>query len=287
MGNLNTCSIHRMIRATRVFAALICAGAFLAGCANSESGSRAAGSPPVPPAVPAPPAPAAPPAVAASAPAPDDFAPEPIKLPDGAAKPPAPFEGTGWEDLFDGETLDGWRETQFAGRGTVHVQSGLIILGMGDPFTGINYTNTFPTMNYEIALDAMRVSGSDFFCGLTIPVGDTHCSLITGGWGGSLFGISSLDGMDASENETTKFVTFEQGRWYRLRVRVTEKRIEAWVDEERLINLLTQDRRINVRPGDIELSKPLGIASWQTAAAVREIRYRKIDGPAGPAPKGF
>ena len=82
---------------------------------------------------------------------------------------------------------------------------------MGDPFTGINWTNDFPKMNYEVALDAMRVMGSDFFCGLTVPVGDTFCSLIVGGWGGSLVGISSLDGMDASENETTKFISFEIG----------------------------------------------------------------------------
>ena len=151
--------------------------------------------------------------------------------------------------MFDGQTLAGWRETAFAGHGEVHCQSGAIVLGMGSPFTGINWTNEFPKMNYEVALDAMRVMGSDFFCGLTVPVGTNFCSLIVGGWGGSLVGISSLDGMDASENETTKFKNFESGRWYRIRLRVTETKIQAWIDKEKLVDVETKDRRISVRPG--------------------------------------
>lgn len=188
--------------------------------------------------------------------------------------------------MFDGQTLTGWRETAFSGHGEVECRSGLIALNMGDPFTGINWTNDFPKMNYEIALDAMRVNGSDFFCGLTIPVGDSFCSLIVGGWGGSLVGISSLDGMDASENETTKFANFEKGHWYRIRLRVTQGRIEGWIGKEKLIDVKTTDRRISLRPGEIELSKPMGLACWQTAAALREVQWRPVTGPADP-PKKF
>ena len=204
-----------------------------------------------------------------------------VVLPPGASQPPAPFEGAGWQAMFDGQTLTGWRETPFAGHGEVRCQDGLIVLSMGDPFTGINWTNAFPQMNYEVALDAMRLMGSDFFCGLTVPVGTNCCSLIVGGWGGSLVGISSVDSMDASENETTKFIGFETGRWYRIRLRVTEKKIEGWIDGEKLVDLLTADRRISVRPGDIELSQPIGVAAWQTSAALREIKFRRVSGPAG------
>jgi hypothetical protein len=204
-----------------------------------------------------------------------------ITLPPSAAQPPAPFEGEGWQAMFDGQSLAGWRETPFAGHGEAHCQAGVMVLNMGDPFTGINWTNEFPKMNYEVALDAMRVMGSDFFCGLTVPVGDTFCSLIVGGWGGSLVGISSLDGTDASENETTKFSNFESGRWYRVRLRVTEKRIEGWIDKEKLVDVVTTGKRISVRPGDIELSEPFGLAAWQTAAALREIKFRRVTGAAG------
>src|SRR6266536_6593801 len=165
-------------------------------------------------------------ATPATRPTPEDV------LRQAAAKPSAPFEEDDWQPMFDGQTLKGWRETQFAGRGEVECRSGLLALNTGDPFTGVNLTNDFPKMNYEVALDALRLMGSDFFCGLTVPVGDTFCSLIVGGWGGSLVGISSLDGMDASENETTKFMNFESGRWYRLRLRVTEGKIQAWIDND-------------------------------------------------------
>jgi hypothetical protein len=98
-----------------------------------------------------------------------------------------------------------------------------------------------------------------------------------------LVGISSLDGFDASENETTKFMGFDKGRWYRLRLRVTEKRIEAWIGAEKIVNVETTDRKITMRPGDIELSAPLGLSAWQTGAAFREIKWRRVSAPEGPA----
>src|SRR5215467_4666071 len=180
-------------------------------------------------------------------------------LQQAAAKPTLPFEGEGWQLMFDGKTLGGWRETPFAGHGELQCGSGLIVLNTGDPFTGIQWTNETPRIDSEIALDAMRMSGPDFFCGLTVPVGTNFCSLIVGGWGGSLVGISSLDHMDASENETTHYKSFEQNRWYRIRLRITERRIEAWIDQEKVVNVDTTERRISLRPGDIELSKPFGI----------------------------
>jgi hypothetical protein len=193
-----------------------------------------------------------------------------------SAQPSAPFEGEGWQAMSDGKTLSGWHETAFDGHGEVQCQSGAIVLATGDPFTGINYTNKVPTMNYEVALDAMRVSGSDFFCGLTVPVNDSFCSFIVGGWGGSVVGISSLDGLDASENETSKVLDFQEGKWYRIRLRITDCRIEAWIDQEKVADAPTAGKRISLRRGDIELSKPFGIASWQTTAALREIKMRRL-----------
>jgi len=200
--------------------------------------------------------------------------------------PSAPFEGEDWQPLFDGKSLAGWLETDFGGHGEVECRSNLVVLHIGDPFTGISCTNPFPQMDYEIALDAMRVSGSDFFCGLTFPVTNAFCSLIVGGWGGSLLGLSSLDGMDASENETTKYLNFEQARWYRIRLRVTKNRIEAWLDKDKVVDVVTTDRRISLRAGEIEMSKPLGICSWQTTGALREMKMRRVSGAADPARRG-
>ena len=199
-----------------------------------------------------------------------------------AGQPPAAVAGEGWRSMFDGHSLAGWRPTAFGGPSRVAVEKGLILLRAGGPFTGINWTNEAAKVNYEISLEAMRVTGSDFFCGLTFPVRDSFCSLVVGGWGGTLVGLSNLDGADASENETTQYVSFETGRWYRIRLRVTENKIEAWIEQKKVVNLTTTGRKLSLRFGDIELSKPLGIASWDTGAALREIKIRTVNAPESP-----
>ena len=206
-----------------------------------------------------------------------------------AAEPrdPAPFEGDGWRSLLGDAATGAWREIPFGGHGELERDSGILLLNMGEPFTGVRYTNKFPTMNYEIALDAMRVMGSDFFCGLTVPVEDSHCTLVLGGWGGSLTGISSINSLDASENETTSFQDFKKLRWYRVRMRITRDRLEAWLDQDKIVDLDTSTRQLSTRAGEIELCKPLGIASWQTAGAFRHIRWRPVDTAQDPPPKRF
>jgi hypothetical protein len=72
-------------------------------------------------------------------------------------------------------------------------------------------------------------------------------------------------------------MTFETDRWYTVRVRVTDDRIRAWIDDESIVDLDTTGRQLDVRP-DIALARPLGIASWNTTAALRNIRFRRLDG---------
>ena len=139
----------------------------------------------------------------------------------------------------------------------------------------MTWTSDIPRMNYEVELEAMRVDGSDFFCGLTFPVGKDPCSLIVGGWGGSLVGLSSLDGEDASSNETTKFMNFENGRWYKIRLVVKPNNIQAWIDDEKLVDAVTTDRKISIR-FEVELSVPFGIATYSTTGALRNIRVREL-----------
>ena len=181
-----------------------------------------------------------------------------------------------WRPLFDGKTLANWQSTKFVGEGAVKVENGQIILEAGRSLTGITWAGAeLPTTNYEIALQAMRVEGSDFFAGVTFPVADSFCSLILGGWGGSVVGLSSINGMDASENETSQSVQFESGRWYDIRIRVTPATIEAWLDERQIINQSLKGNKISTRI-EVELSQPLGVASWRTKAALRDMRLRRV-----------
>jgi hypothetical protein len=233
---------------------VLLAAMFLEACANRPSppkSSQPQASAPLPPTAPA------------------VVVPSPV--------PPAPsaaVDTEGWTDLFDGRTLAGWRATDFSGKGTVKVEGGKIILGTGY-MTGVTRTNPVPKMSYEVSLEAMRVDGSDFFCGLTFPVGNDPCTLIVGGWGGGLVGLSSLDGNDAANNETTKFMSFENGRWYRIRLRVEPTSIQAWIDDDRVVKVDTTDRKTSIR-WEVEESKPFGIATYSTTAAIRNIRIREL-----------
>ncbi len=107
---------------------------------------------------------------------------------------------------------------------------------MGDGCTGVTWKKAFPRSDYEVSLDAKRIAGTDFFCGMTFPVGKNFCSLIIGGWGGGTVGLSSIDGKDASENETTSIRNFETNRWYHIRLVVTEEFIRAWVDSAKVVD---------------------------------------------------
>jgi hypothetical protein len=198
----------------------------------------------------------------------------PAPLPDGSPKPPAP--DLAWHALFDGKSLEGWKVTEFGGRGEVNVEEGAIVLGAGNDITGVTYPGELAKMNYEVELEAKRIAGGDFFCGLTFPVGEAHCTFVVGGWGGTLVGISSIDGQDASENSTSQFMKFDANRWYKIRVRVTQAKLEAWIDDTQTVDLELADRKISMRHGEIELSKPFGIASFRTSAALKGIRIRKL-----------
>lgn len=177
--------------------------------------------------------------------------------------------------LFDGKTLEGWEITNFGPQGPIYVSGDAIILAMGDGCTGITWKGEFPVMNYKVSLEAKRVAGNDFFCGMTFPVKDDPCTLIVGGWGGPVVGLSSIDRKDASENETTRLIKFETDRWYNICLVVKEDTIRAMIDNEIVIDLPTEGRMFSIRP-EVELSKPFGIASWRTTAALRNIRLERI-----------
>jgi hypothetical protein len=181
-----------------------------------------------------------------------------------------------WQPLFDGKTLGKWKPTDFAGRADVSIKDGEILLPQGGDMTGINLETAPAKMDYEIEFQAKRTEGDDFFGALTFPVGDKCVTFIAGGWGGSVVGISNVDGENASENETTTYRKFEKGQWYRIRVRVTKAKIEAWIDADQVVDLATEGKNLDMRIGEIESSKPLGIATWRTSGVLKDIRWRKL-----------
>ena len=250
--------------------------------------------------------------------------------------PPKPDDG--WLSLFNGKDLTGWEETDYAGRGNVKVQNGELHIENGLVITGVTFTNktVLPKTNYEIEYEAKKLNGTDFFGLLTFPVGDGHASLVTGGWGGAVTGISSINSMDASENNTTVYLKFNKDHWYKFRLSVTPDNLSVWMTpkehliplnatvasvvkayqedaakagqelsaeqaeaalrainpkldenipardtiyfpgESQIINENIKEKVVSMRVGEIELSAPLGFATFQTYGVLRNIRMRRI-----------
>jgi len=205
---------------------------------------------------------------------------------DATIQPAATPEPAPWTDLLPIDVEregppDGWVESDFGGGGEVRVAGGRLILDYGSPLTGITWTQPFPTRDYELLVRAARTSGTDFFCGLTFPVGASHATLILGGWGGALVGLSCIDGLDAADNETRQYRSFPAGVPVTLRVRVTADRLCAWLDEEEILDLELSGRSLSLRP-EVFASRPLGIAAFTTRAEIELVRYRLIAPPAVP-----
>ncbi|MBI96976.1 MAG: hypothetical protein CMO78_00250 [Verrucomicrobiales bacterium] len=248
------------------------------------------------------------------------------------------LNSTAGKNLFNGRDLTGWKETDYAGRGKVEVKGGELHIHNGLVITGVTLTNVtvMPKTNYELSYEAKKVNGSDFFALLTFPVGDSHASFVNGGWGGAVTGISSINSMDASENDTTVYLKYNPNQWYRYRLRVTPDNISVWMDpkehliplnatvasivkayqadanqtgrsltakqaeaelrkinpelnknipardtiyfpgEAQIIDENIKDKVISIRPGEIELSAPLGFATFQSYGVIRNVRLRKL-----------
>jgi len=179
------------------------------------------------------------------------------------------------DSLFDGKTLDGWKITEYGTEGPVLVSDGKIVLNYGDGCTGITWEKDFPKVNYEVTLEAQKTSGNDFFCGITFPVNDEFCSLIVGGWGGAVVGLSSIDSNDAEHNSTRILKKFDKNVWYKIKLQVNGEKIIAWIDNEKLVDFNYAGHRLSLR-AEVQLSKPFGLFTWETTGEIRNIRMKEL-----------
>lgn len=198
------------------------------------------------------------------------------------AQPPAAVtvddETQDWTSLLDARSLGTWQpidKADFLRAGDVSVAEKKLVLGLGKPATGVRWTGQFPEQDYELTLEARRTEGEDFFCGLTFPVGDSHVTLILGGWGGWVVGLSCVDDAYAIDNETCTSVPFEANQWYGVRLRVTDSQVQAWVDDQPKIDFDTEGHRL-APSSEMKPCQPLGIATWNTTGEIRNIRYRLL-----------
>ena len=183
--------------------------------------------------------------------------------------------------LFNGKDLSGWKLADIWGNGKVEALSnGVVSCGIGKPLTGIAYTNSFPTMSYEVKMEALRKEGGDFFVAMTLPIETNACTVVIGGWGGGLCGISSIDYMDAAENPYSSGVALTNNVWYTLRVRVTPGLLEVFLNDTLYTAKVTfeSSSTFSLRAGsDIDKTLPFGLATYATCGLWRNLTVTKLD----------
>lgn len=175
--------------------------------------------------------------------------------------------------------LRGWliaERYDFSDRGEVHCDGKVLSMGAGSPATGLSYQGPLPSDTYRLTWQARRTKGSDFFSGVTFPIRGSFATLIVGGWGGGVVGVSNIDNMSAVENESTQYLEFENDRWYRFELTVGKKTLAFKIDDEVYFDLKHDTHKYSVW-WEQEQMTPLGIANWHTASEIKELQITAID----------
>lgn len=188
---------------------------------------------------------------------------------------PGSVEVPAWQPLFGPEAQAGWIATDFGGQGEVRFAGDRVELDQGSPLTGITWQRPFPDRDYEIELLASRTLGNDFFLGLTFPVGSQHLTLVLGGWGGTVCGLSCLDGDDAARNATRTLRSFATGTVHRVHLTVQLQRLRVELDGAPFLDVDLRGHQLSLRP-EVRLCRPLGCASYATAATLQRMRWRPL-----------
>lgn len=209
---------------------------------------------------------------------------------DSTKNPSDKPEKTPWINL-----ADHWEECEFGGDGEITIKDGVIKLEFGQPLTGVRWNGPFegdqptdenkaqndgkseplPRDNYEIRWECRRDRGHDFPCAFTFPIADSYASLVMGGWGGGITGLSSIDGQDASDNNTTMFKHYDDGKWYSARVRVETEKITVWIDGVEMFDHERKNHQFGIR-FEMDPCTPMGIANFECDSQIRNIQLRRL-----------
>ncbi len=184
--------------------------------------------------------------------------------------------------LLQPPMLAHWHPTAMPDGGKTWIQANDLIVLPGKPMNGVRFDGwleeKLPLTDYAVSFEARRQEGQDFFAAMTFPVRSVEscATLVLGGWGGALVGISSIDDQDASENSTRSEQHFTNGQWYRVRLEVTNDELKGWIDDRLVVNTSIKGRKISLRPGDIEQCAPFGFATYATTGQVRGLVVRRL-----------
>ena len=201
-------------------------------------------------------------------------------------EPPQPPPADDWVSLFDGKALGAWQPVERF-ESTASVEDGKLVLAARPEWNAIHWRVDVPREDYELTYETMRVLGSRDFGTLAFAIGGaTHCMLHIGTGEGNLAGLSNVDNKDYRSNGTAVPFAFENGRWYAVTLRVTAEQVEAWVEGRKLVDIPRAGHTFAPASHRLRDIKAFGLCSYNTTAAVRNIRLRRL-GAEAAAPRFF
>ena len=193
-----------------------------------------------------------------------------------ADETPAESErGAAWRELYDGSDLSSWELGVYGESDEYEVLEDGVVIPQTAALAGMTFRGGLPTVPYRLSVEATRLYGADFFLGVTFPVADDHLTLVLGGWGGMVSGLSSLDGIDASRNATRTLRHFPNGRRHEIAIEVTESAVRVRVDGEAFLSTSLEGREVGLRV-DVEPSAPLGIATYATSTQLHRVQVLEL-----------
>ena len=205
--------------------------------------------------------------------APPEVAQNPVEVDEQGLATVADAE---WRVLFDGADLGEWRTGVYGDPPDYEVTDDGVVLPQTAWLSGMTYDGDVPRTPYRLEVEATRRYGSDFFLGVTFPVRDSHLTLVLGGWGGAVSGLSCIDGKDASDNDTRTSRYFPNGKRQTVVIDVADDRIVATVNGEGVVDrALAAAEELSLRTEVIE-SRPLGLAAFATSTTVHSVRVRPL-----------
>lgn len=196
--------------------------------------------------------------------------------PGDGTRPAEPTQVAPWEVLFDGRDLSAWKAGVFGEFPEFDLAEDGVVIPQGVPLAGLTYQGTPPTPPFEAVFDVTKEFGADFFFSVTFPVRGEHLTLVLGGWGGVVCGLSCLDGEDASGNDTRTLKNFPDGSRYRVTLAVTDERVRVGLDGEPLIDADLRGRELELRP-EVDPSVPFGVATFATQSILHGVSVRQLD----------
>jgi hypothetical protein len=192
----------------------------------------------------------------------------------------APAQTGKWVNLFDERYRSQWEIIDVAkGRGhggKSSVKDGRALLsGLKNRITG-RWVGKFPTMDYEVVFEVARTAGLRFPY-VVFAVGDSHGVWFMAGRDGTYAGLSTVDGKgyDQKGNPTYRRVRYAAKRWYKARLRVAGGKVEAWVDDEQVIDLPDAERRVQKDAFGVTL-KPFTISVHEAVNVIRNLRLHSL-----------